>query len=329
MFFARYDITGGIGLLILISVTIILFLQRKKYNSILKILITARSQHLLIHYSPTKRLLKYILFFLGFLFLAIALLQPQINKKPITVKEEGWSITVALDISRSMQTKDVGNSRLFLAKEKIKHLLEILDCARLSLILFSSDAFVQCPLTGDKEAFLLFLDQVDTEHASVGSTALDRALSVALDSIRTTENKNNIILLVSDGEDFSHNLSHTKQKARDQNVIVCAMGVGSMEGGPVAIFDVEENIIGYEKDEQGKVIISRLNEDTLYALTQDLQGFYIRATENNDDDIKKIVRFIQLQRKNTFDNKEVMLKYDLYPFFLLGGFVCLAAEWML
>lgn len=327
MIFAQYNNILFVVCSIL-CVIILLFLQRKKYNNILKILITSRSQHLLAHYSPVKKILKYALFFLSFLSLCIALLQPQINKEPITVKEEGWNVLVALDISRSMQTKDVGNSRLFLAKEKIKDLLEILDCARLSLILFSSDAFVQCPLTADKEAFLLFLDQVATEHTSVGSTALDRALFVAINSIRATD-KNNIIVFVTDGEDFSHNLSNIKQKAREKNIIVCALGVGSAEGGPVAIFDLEENIIGYEKDEHGKVIISRLNEDMLYSLTQELQGFYTRVAENNNDDIKKIVKFIKLQQKSTFDDKEVMLKYDLYPFFLLGGFICLAVEWIL
>jgi len=328
MVFARYDNSWFIVTSILFIV-ILLFLQRKKYNNALKILMTVRSRELLINYSPLKRLLKHILFFLGFFCLVFALLQPQINKEPITIKEEGWNVIIALDISRSMQTKDVENSRLALAKEKIKTLLSVLDCARASLILFSSDAFVQCPLTADKEAFLLFLDQVDTETLTVGSTALDRALLVAINSVNATKTKNNILLLVTDGEDFSRNLSTGKQKALESNLVVCALGIGSKEGGPIPIFDAEGNISGYEKDATQKIVISRINDEILSLLTKELHGFYIRSTENNNDDIKKIVQFIKTQEKNKFDDKEIMLKYDLYPFFLLGGFICLALEWIL
>ena len=103
--------------------------------------------------------------------------------------------------------------------------MQRLDAERVGLILFSGSAFVQCPLTADLSAFNLYLDQVDVETISSGSTAIDQALREALRAFnRVPERKNKLLVLFTDGEDFSSNLSSFKQEAQKENLRVFTIG---------------------------------------------------------------------------------------------------------
>jgi len=304
----------------------ILYLWR--YNRALSTLLSSRSYFLLVGYHPVKKFVKIGASLFGFFLLLVALLRPQIAKDPMKVKQEGWNVLIALDISRSMRSSDVAPSRLSAAKEKIKQLIHNLSCARVGLVLFSQDAFVQCPLTGDMDAFLLFLDPVDSETLSGSSTALDRALTVSLEALKNVLDDNKIILLLTDGEDFSRDLSSIRKHTKDQHVLLCALGIGTSTGAPIPILDMQGNIVGYEKDESGHVVISRLNEHMLRDLTQELGGLYVDMTPD-DSDVQRIKKFIATQKKGHFDDKAISMHFDLYPFFLLGGLVCLLLEWIL
>src|SRR4030067_3322488 len=99
-----------------------------------------------------------------------------------------------------MLATDCAPNRLHFAKEKIKRLVKKLSCERVGLILFSGSAFVQCPLTSDYSAFHLYLDAVDAELISSGTTALDQAIVQALHSFESvSERKNKLLVLFTDG----------------------------------------------------------------------------------------------------------------------------------
>jgi len=291
-------------------------------------LLTPRSQFLLVGYHPIKRILKIIFSFFGFSLLLLAFLRPQIAKDTIKVAKEGWNVLIALDISRSMRSSDVEPSRLSAAKEKIKQLVASLSCTRVGLVLFSQDAFIQCPLTDDVDAFLLFLDPVDSETLSGSSTSLDRALRVSLDAFKNISDTNKIILLLTDGEDFSHDLTTISAESKKQHILLCALGIGTQEGAPIPKLDVQGNVIGYEKGDDGHVVISRLNDSVLAQLTKQLEGLYVRMT-SDDSDVQRIKNFIKAQKKGFFDDKEISMNFDLYPFFICGGIACLLLEWIL
>ena len=298
--------------------------QRKAHN-----LLVGSHHEFLRNVSPKKQLLKSILSCIGFLFLCIALLRPQWNKSEETVMQEGRDLYIALDISRSMLATDCAPNRLLLAKEKIKRLVKKLSCERVGLILFSGSAFVQCPLTSDYAAFYLYLDAVDAELISSGTTALDQAIRQALNSFAAiAERKSKLLVLFTDGEDFSHNLNDIKQEATDSHLSIFTIGIGTPEGAPVPLFDYHGTLVGHQKDAKGGVVISRLNEGVLQTLSHDAGGRYIRATDN-DDDIAAFVVAV-----NAFDTEELaeqkFSRYeDQYHYFLVISFICFALEWLL
>lgn len=279
--------------------------------------------------APKKQFLKSCLMVVGVIFLCLALLRPQWNKSEETILQEGRDLYVALDISRSMLATDCNPNRLIFAKEKIKKLIQHLSCERIGLILFSGSAFVQCPLTSDYSAFNLYLDAVDAELISSGTTALDQAIMQALTSFEAVpERKNKLLVLFTDGEDFSHNLHDVKQQAADAHLSIFTIGVGTPEGAPVPLFDVNGKLIGHQKDKHGGVVISHLNEGILSSLSQDAGGTYIRAT-SNDDDIMMFIKKVQFFEKEQLAERKHSRYEDQYHYFLLVSFICFALEWLL
>lgn len=279
--------------------------------------------------SLKKQLLKMVLMTVGVLFLCLALLRPQWNQSEETIMQEGRDLYVALDISRSMLATDCAPYRLMFAKQKIKKLIKQLSCERIGLILFSGTAFVQCPLTSDYSAFTLYLDAVDAELISSGTTALDQAIRQALTSFEAVpERKNKLLVLLTDGEDFSHNLHDVKQEASDAHLSIFTIGIGTPEGAPVPLFDAHGVLVGHQKDRQGGVVISRLNEGILRSLSQDAGGHYIRATDS-DDDIMMFTKAVQAFEKEQLAERKHSRYEDQYHYFLLVSFICFALEWLL
>lgn len=294
------------------------------------ILAHPKKMHIIFkHFSLRKNLIKTILLVSGSCFIFLALLQPQWGKQAQHVVQEGRDLLIALDISRSMQAQDMKPSRLDFAKLKIRNLLSRLHFDRIGLILFSGSAFVQCPLTVDQAAFLMFLDHVDTELISSGTTALDGALNKAMEVYgESNDRKNKAVLLVTDGEDFSSHLQYAKQKASEQNIKVLALGIGSTQGAPIPIFDRQGQQLGHEKDEDGVIALTKLNEPFLQNLCQDLNGIYYRA-QYDDSDIDNLVSVIKKFEKEKLMDRKISRYHDQYPWLLALAWIALLIEWLL
>lgn len=266
---------------------------------------------------------------LGFVALFIAVLRPQWGQREQVIKQEGRDLFIALDVSRSMLATDCTPNRLSLAKQKIKELIPLLGCERIGLILFSGSAFVQCPLTCDYHAFNMFLDAVDAQTISSGTTDLAQPVYKALEVYRQMPNKMSKLLVVfTDGEDFSSNLMQCRQMIEQENLKVFTLGVGTEQGAPIPLYDVAGNQIGHQKDQFDKVVISHLNERTLFELCEGAGGKYIKLTPDQVD-INTLVAYVQSFEKEVMEDRSVEMLDDKYHYFLFVSFVCFALEWIL
>lgn len=284
---------------------------------------------LIQQYSTWRSGIKSLLLGFGILFLALGLLRPSWHKKEELVEQQGREILIALDVSRSMLANDYKPNRLEFCKKKIKSLLSALPSERVGLLLFSGSAVVQCPLTTDYSAFYMFLDQVDAEAIASGTTALDQALHKAIELFSAAPSRKNKLLVVcTDGEDFSSNLSAIKQKAHDIGLTIFTLGVASTEGAPIPLFDRRGQQIGHQKDEHGTIVISRLNEGILRNLALDAGGSYLHATSDNSD-IQALAGKVQQFEKERFEDKKVTQLEEQYHYFVGAGFLCLLLEWIL
>lgn len=263
--------------------------------------------------NPWLRQLRCVTFVATIVCLFIALCRPQWGKREEVVLREGRDVVVLLDISRSMQAADFEPTRLDAAKLKLKMLLSKLHYERLGLILFSGTAFVQAPLTVDYQAFMTFLDQVDTELIASGTTAVDKALTRAVELFDASQaDANKIILLVTDGEDFSSNLDAVSKRVKEKDIRLIAYGIGSAGGAPIPRKDHTGRVVGFERDADGKAFLSMLNVPHLTKISEQLSGACIVATEN-DSDLDAIVAYISSVEKKQFEDRTVSTHEERYP----------------
>lgn len=284
---------------------------------------------LLVNYSFIKKIIKFGLFFLGMVFLCIALLRPQWNEIDMPIAQQGRDVLIALDVSRSMLAQDIKPDRLHYAKNKIKQLLKQLKTERAGLILFSGSTFVQCPLTSDLGAFYMFLDAIDVETISSGTTAIDQAVQEAICVFeKMAERKSKLLVVFTDGEDFSSNLASIKKKAAAIGLHIVTVGVGTQEGAPIPLYDHRGKQNGHQLDAKDNVVISRLNEGILHRLAEDTGGIYVPIS-TDDTDIKNIKDFIYSFERETLHDKQCKRYQEQYQWPLLFSFICLVIEWLL
>ena len=289
----------------------------------------SHKKFVLKNYQLWRRIIKYSLFVVAFSFLSLALLQPQWDKKDQVVEQEGRDILIAVDISRSMLAQDQEPNRLEFAKEKIKKLLYNLSCDRVGLMLFSGTTVMQCPLTTDYSTFFMFLDQLDAETISSSTTSLDSAVVEAVKLFESMpERKTKIFCLFTDGEDFSDDLAGVKEKAAKAGVSIFTVGIGSTHGAPVPIINRHGMQVGLEKDAQGKIVMSKLNESVLRGLSEKSGGRYIHAVDS-EDDVKQLISYVQSFEADKLEDKKINQFEEQYPYFIAVSFFCLLLEWIL
>ncbi|MGE9290352.1 MAG: VWA domain-containing protein [Puniceicoccales bacterium] len=230
-------------------------------------------QELLQSYSPIRRRVKNTVILLGVTFLFLALARPQWGYTWTESTSRGIDIVFALDTSRSMLAQDIKPNRLIRAKLAIEDFVNQLEGDRIGLVAFSGSAFLQCPLTLDYDAFFQSLDAVDTNVISAGGTDLAAAIKEA-ESAFSKDNNYKIVILITDGEDLEGFGITQAQKSFLNGVTIYSVGVGTPEGAPIPIRS-RTGRIEYVRDENGEVVQSHLEPETLEEIAQITTGFYV------------------------------------------------------
>jgi Ca-activated chloride channel homolog len=310
-----------------VAICFLSFYQLLKTNRIANLL--SNNNRLLNNYSFSRKILKVLLKVIGALFLFLSLLGPQWSKKDESVDQRGRDVLIALDISKSMLAEDVKPNRLSAAKDKIKQLVRLLDSDRVALLLFSGTSFIQCPLTRDIDSFLSMLEHVDVETISSGTTAIDKALIESLAMFEACGiDSNKIVVLFTDGEDFSSNLEDVKEKISKENLSVFTVGVGTEDGAPIPLVDINGDKIGHQKYKDGSIVISKLNEDMLNKLSKNSGGTYIKMTKSNKD-LELIRKYVQGFEEKSLGSRTLQKYENQYPYFVAISFACFLLEWLL
>lgn len=251
----------------------------------------------------------------------IALSGPGVGREIRELKREGVDIILALDLSRSMSAADITPTRLQRTKFEIIKFMSALKGDRIGLVGFAGVAHLQCPLTLDHRAARLLLDIMDESLLPVQGSALADAIRISADAFSNDENKHKVIILASDGEDHEHHIEEAAKYAAEQGVIIYTLGVGTLNGAPIPVYD-KGQITDYKRDKNGSVIISQLQEDALWRISDLTGGEYIRLTDIQNPMIH-IYNLISDLDKKEFKTHEFGHIKQLYQGFLGAGLILL------
>ena len=265
-----------------------------------------------------------IFVFLAVLFLLLAITRPRWGYHWEDLHQRGVDVIVALDVSNSMLAEDIKPNRLERAKRKISDLLNMLEGDRIGLVAFAGTSFVQCPLTLDYSAARIFLSAIDTQLIPVQGTAIGNAIETSVKAFRTLDKKSKALILITDGEDQTGNALSAAKSARSQGVKIYTIGIGGEIGAPLPNPSGDG---GFRKNQQGEVILSKLDEITLQKIALATGGSYVRSV-TGDIDLKTIYKD---QIKKHIEKKELKSErrkiwQERFQWFIFVALFCLVIE---
>jgi Ca-activated chloride channel homolog len=223
-------------------------------------------------FSAARRNWKRGLFLAAVGCLFVALARPQAGFRWEEVKRRGIEVIFAVDTSRSMLTPDVKPDRLTRAKLAVNDFVSHLNGDGAGLIAFAGNAFLQCPITIDYDAFHESLQALDTTIIPRGGTDIASAIREAQAALQNRASTDKILVLLTDGEDLEgHELAAAKAAAKD-GLKIYTVGVGTANGDLIPI--PAEQGGGFVKDDVGQFVKSHLDEAGLKAIAEATGGLY-------------------------------------------------------
>ena len=311
-------------LLIPILVVIFILAFRWKVKTQKRIISTKMINILIPNRSNFKIIFKFFLFIFSILSLIIALINPKIGTELETVKREGVDIVFAVDVSKSMLAEDIAPSRIEKAKRLVSAIINNLVGDRIGIIVYSSRAIPQLPITTDYSAGKMFLQSINTDMMSSQGTALDSALDLSVTFFNDEDQTNRVVFLISDGEDHSEEAQSAAERASSNGIKIFTFGLGTESGSPIPIKN-NGVLETYKKNEKGEVVITKKNPEILRQISKVSGGRYIDG--NNTE---KVLDFVSEELKNMekkeFEAKKFVSYKDRFQLFLFISFLLLTIE---
>ncbi len=278
------------------------------------------------HRSDTRPALRFLLLLFALFFLITGIIDPKVGSKVETVKRKGIDLYIALDVSNSMLAEDIKPNRLSRAKMAISNLIDKLDGDRIGLIVFAGRAYNLLPLTTDYSAAKLFLSSVDTKIVPVQGTAIGSAINMAVSSFGKDKH-NKAIIVITDGGNNQDNPVQAAKMAAEKGIKVFTIGMGLPQGAPIPIYDAQGNRT-FLKDRQGKVVITKLNEQMLQEIASAGDGAYARAN-NASVGLSEILKKLNRIQKKELATKQFTDYDHHFQLFLAIAFFFLVLELLL
>ena len=249
--------------------------------------------------------------------LIVALARPQSFSSGENVTTEGIDIAMVLDISGSMLAEDLKPNRLEAAKNVIDDFIKGRTSDRIGLVVFSRDAFTQCPLTIDYSVLRNLLFQIHSGMIEDG-TAIGNAIANGINRLKDSDAKSKIIILVTDGVNNSGEVDpiSAAEMAKTFGIRVYTIGVGTRGEAPYPVqtpFGTRYQMVPVEIDE---AVLQKISDIT--------DGQYFRATNNSA--LREIYNKIDKLEKTKIEITSYKNASERYHNWLWGGLILLLVE---
>lgn len=222
--------------------------------------------------SPRRMFYRFLLWLAAVMFLVLALARPQLGSKMKEVESKGIEIMIAVDVSNSMLAQDFEPNRLERTKYAISRILDGLEQDRVGVVVFAGDAYIQLPITSDVRTARSFVERVSPTSVSRQGTAIGAAINLAASSFSSQSGRSRAIILITDGENHEDDALAAAERAAEQGIRIYTVGIGTPEGAPI---EIGKDFI---RDENGEIVVSKLDEATLERIAAVSDGAYIRST---------------------------------------------------
>jgi len=250
-----------------------------------------------------------------FCLFIVAVLGPSFGGSKKEVKSVGKDIMICVDLSKSMDAFDIQPSRLEKIKFEMKKVVAAFNSDRIGIIIFSSEAFMQCPLTYDQNALNLFIETMNSGLVPSSGTDFGPPLRMALKKLEESEEtpssqaKSKVIILISDGEDFGEETSEVANEIENRSIKLFTLGVGTERGGNIHAGS------GLKTNREGTIVVTKLNTRQLISLANKTGGQYFEINETRND-VSRLINTIGNIEGELRDARFVDVTANKYFYFL-------------
>jgi Ca-activated chloride channel family protein len=253
----------------------------------------------------------------------VALAGPRFGTQYEVVVPRGSDLYVLIDVSRSMLAEDVPPSRLGRAKADVAALVNRLEGERIGLIAFAGQAVVKCPLTVDYDAFRRSLDELDPASAPRGGTAIGDAIRKALEVFHARAERDQAILLITDGDDQQSYPLEAAAVAAERHVTIFTVGLGDADhGARVPVAGASPSYLEY----QGQQVWSKLDGTLLKEIALKTSGVYVPVGTRAYDLGELYTNYLQSRRGSEQESQKRIRRAEQFQVFLALALLALLAD---
>jgi Ca-activated chloride channel family protein len=267
---------------------------------------------------------KTIVFGAALIFGLVALARPHFGVYYEDVKARGSDIYIMIDVSRSMLADDVPPSRLERAKADVNSLVNRLNGERVGLIAFAGVPVVKCPLTTDYNFFRLALSELSPRSVPRGGTMIGDAIRKALDVLPKSNEREQAILLITDGDDQNSFAAEAAAVAAERSVTIFTVGLGDAFQGARVPTGTEnsKSFVSYK----GEQVWSKMDGKLLEEIALKTHGTYVPAGTKAYDLAGLYADHLSKMRSAEGATQKRMRLREQYQWFLAAAVLCLIAD---
>ena len=237
------------------------------------------------HHSSAK--LAWLLPLMIWVSLLVALARPVWVGEPVRLPAAGRDLMLAVDISGSMEIADMQlNNKPVNRLEIVKHVLNDFitqrEGDRLGLILFGSNAYLQAPLTFDRETARTFMNESALGLAGK-MTAIGEAIALSAKRMRENPSDSQVLVLLTDGENTAGSIEPIRaaELAAELGIRIYTIGLGAETMEVPSFFGSRTVNPSRELDERGLTEIATLTDGRFFRArnTEELSQIYTLIDE--------------------------------------------------
>lgn len=275
--------------------------------------------------SRIRPTVKFAILMVTMALLIIAAARPQFKNKDHKEEESknGIEAIVAIDVSNSMLANDVSPDRMERAKQMVSKLIDNMLDDRVGLVVFAGDAYIQLPITNDAASAKMFLSSISPGLIRLQGTAIGAAIDKSMDAFGETSDAGKALIIITDGENHEDDAEAAAARAKEAGIKVIVVGIGSTQGKAIPLGNGD-----YLKDREGKVVVSKLNEEMCKQIAKAGGGIYVHC-DNTNTAQKAIQKELEDLQKQKFTSTSEADYNEQFHSFALIALLLLVIEFVI
>lgn len=309
-------------LMVPVAVALFIFAQVRRRRRLERFASSSLLAQLTPSASPARVRTKFILYTLAVVFLILAAARPQVGSKLREEHQKGIEMMLVVDVSNSMLAEDFEPNRLDRTKFAIDRVVESMKQDRIGVVAFAGEAQVQLPITSDYRMARAFARKLSSAMVRTQGTDLGAAIKLASMSFSSQSEGSRVMILITDGENHESDALEAAQAAAEKGIAIYTIGIGTPEGAPIMIGG------DYLTDENGDMVVSKLDEKMLQEIASATGGAYVRATKQSIG-LKEIVDRLKELDESDLATTRFEAFDEQYQYPLAVALLLLLVEWLI